>query len=124
ADLLLRVDAREAAAAGHLGEPVHAQAPTSLAVQEIAARLGGVECEVHFAGDDRTACRLVATAPLPTLVLGAEVAAVPLSRRARFKIARALYLVRERVLGELDCQTIEQAVYAAARELDHEFLPP
>ncbi|HJZ85847.1 MAG TPA: hypothetical protein VKN99_11785 [Polyangia bacterium] len=120
ADLLLSIDAREVSRlTPQLGEKVDPGAPISVAIGEIAERLGGAEYEVFFSGADRSVCKIV-PGVVPILVLGADVAAVPLSRRARFKIARSLYLARERLWGDPTTIDLENLLAAAVGEFQGE----
>jgi hypothetical protein len=64
--------------------------------------LGIAAPELYIDAQAQGSCRALPTLPQPSLILSRDVAAVPLSRTARFVLTRALVLLRERLVGEKD----------------------
>ena len=95
APALLGVDARELVRRSLVaGEPVRPDTTLAMAIGDIARACGVPDLQIWLAPADPRACIGYLTTP-PSIVIGAEVAALPIAVKHRFRLARTMFLIRE-----------------------------
>jgi hypothetical protein len=123
---LLEVSHKELTKQGlAIAEPPGPESSLALTVQEIARACGLPQCQVFLSARDARDCLPFAAEP-PVLVVGPQVVQTPVSTRHRFRIARALYLAREKIVGvegTLEAPTLMLILGAGVRE-GCDALPP
>jgi tetratricopeptide (TPR) repeat protein len=99
APALLGVDPKELVRRGLVaGEPLRPETTLAMAIGDIARACGVPEVQIWLASSDPRACHAYLTTP-PSLVVGAEVAALPIAVKHRFRLARTMFLIREAQWG-------------------------